>query len=59
MGKETKQHRHDTIRQKIRRHDKVKKLQARYLLADSKTRELILIKLHKINAGLPVATPAK
>ena len=53
MGKQTKAHRHDTIRMKIRRHEKIKKLQVKYQTADLKTREAVLVKLHKINATLP------
>jgi CRISPR/Cas system CSM-associated protein Csm2 small subunit len=54
MGKETKTHRHNSIRQKIKRHVKIEKLRARYLLADSKGRDAIIQKLKKVNATLKV-----
>jgi hypothetical protein len=54
MGKVTKTQRHLSIRRAARRHEKIKKLRARYLLADSKGREAIILKLKKVNATLKV-----
>ena len=53
MGKVTKAHRHNSIRQKVKRHEKIRKLRAKFLTADAKTREAILIKLGKISAAPP------
>jgi competence protein ComGF len=59
MGKETKAHRHNSIKQKIRRHEKIEKLRAKYLTVDLKGKEAILQKLKKINATLKVEVKPK
>ncbi len=53
MGKETKAHRHNSIRQKAKRREKIRKLREKFLTADLKTREAILQKLRKISAAPP------
>ena len=58
MGKVTKTQRHLSIRRAVKRHEKIKKLRARYVLADSKGKEAIILKLKKVNATLkPELTP--
>ena len=59
MGKVNKTHRHNSIRQKIKRHEKIEKLRAKYLTVDSKGREAILQKLKKVNAALKVEVKPK
>jgi len=51
MGKETKAHRHDTIIQSLKRHEKIRKLRAKLLAAEPRAREAILLKLKKIHAA--------
>ena len=54
MGKVSQTQRHLAIRRSAKRHEKIKKLQARYLLADAKGKEAIILKLKKVNATLKV-----
>jgi hypothetical protein len=54
MGKVSQTQKHLAIRRSIKRHEKIKKLRARYSLADSKGKEAIILKLKKINATLKV-----
>ena len=54
MGKISQTQRHLAIRRSCKRHDKIRKLRARYAQADSKGKEAIILKLKKINATLKV-----
>ena len=61
MGKITKTHKHNDIKQKRRKHEKIQKLSERFLTADSKERELILAKIRRVAPAYPmgVFTQAK
>jgi hypothetical protein len=54
MGKITKQHKHNAIKQKRRRHEKIQKLSERFISADSKEREHILTKIRKVAPAYPL-----
>lgn len=50
MGKVTKSHRHNTIKQHRKRLEKIRKLRAKFQSAEPKSREAIVQKLKKIHA---------
>jgi hypothetical protein len=52
MGKITKSHRHNVIKQRQKRLKKIKKLRARLQNADLRSREIIIQKLKKIHAAV-------
>lgn len=54
MGKITKQHKHNAIKQKRRKHEKIQKLSERFLTADSKEREHILAKIRRVAPAYPL-----
>jgi hypothetical protein len=59
MGKETKRKRKFAIHFKLHKREKIGKLKARYLTADMKERERILIKIQKLSPGYPIGELGK
>ena len=59
MGEVNRRHRHNVIKRALKRHEKIKKLQARYLAADARGKEAIIEKLKKISAVPVIAAPAR